>query len=167
MDSIASFHLATWGHYITMLPADWSISISHDPFAWKMLWNLCILHSAQCLCWQQLKTRVQVLCMQSAILYFSSAFLLTTIGKSEMCMKSAPSQLSAQYSVDSSSKIRTVSVHEVCFCTTVSSQYIMISLRTWQISTNNHGYPWCKHAVNCTNSTTHSSNDCLYPAVTL
>ena len=31
MDSTASFHYATGGHYITMLPADWSISTSHDP----------------------------------------------------------------------------------------------------------------------------------------
>jgi len=45
MDSIASFHQATEGHYITMLPADWLTS--HDTFAlqfpWrKMLWDLSI-----------------------------------------------------------------------------------------------------------------------------
>jgi len=31
MDFMALFTMATGGHYITMLPADWSIS--------KMLWN--------------------------------------------------------------------------------------------------------------------------------
>jgi len=28
MDSIASFHLVTGGHYITMQPADWTIPTS-------------------------------------------------------------------------------------------------------------------------------------------
>ena len=47
MNSIPSFHWATGGHYITMPPADWSISTSHDPFALQILrqkisWNLSI-----------------------------------------------------------------------------------------------------------------------------
>ena len=28
---MAHFTMGTGGHYITMLPADWSISASHDP----------------------------------------------------------------------------------------------------------------------------------------
>ena len=44
MDSMALFTMGTGGHYITMLPADWSISTSHDPLpsschSEKMLWN--------------------------------------------------------------------------------------------------------------------------------
>jgi len=31
MDFIVHFIMGTGGHYITMLPADWSISTSHDP----------------------------------------------------------------------------------------------------------------------------------------
>jgi len=31
MDFMALFAMGTGGHYITMLPADWSISTSHDP----------------------------------------------------------------------------------------------------------------------------------------
>ena len=43
--------MGTGGHYITMFPADWSISTSHDHFAlqflrWKMLWNLSISRRA-------------------------------------------------------------------------------------------------------------------------
>jgi len=30
MDFMAHFTMGTGGHYITMLPADWSISTSHD-----------------------------------------------------------------------------------------------------------------------------------------
>ena len=42
------FTMETGGHYITMLPADWSISTSHDPLpsnyhSDKMLWNPSIL----------------------------------------------------------------------------------------------------------------------------
>jgi len=46
--TIGRFHSTfSLGNCITMLPADWSISTSHDPFAlqylWrKMLWNLSI-----------------------------------------------------------------------------------------------------------------------------
>ena len=41
---MAHFTMGTGGHYITMLPADWSISTSHDPLpsschSKKMLWN--------------------------------------------------------------------------------------------------------------------------------
>jgi len=48
MDFMAHFTRGTEGHYITMLPADWSISASHDPLPFscqseKMLWNLSIL----------------------------------------------------------------------------------------------------------------------------
>ena len=44
MDFMAHFTMGTRGHYITMLPADWSISTSHDPLSSschseKMLWN--------------------------------------------------------------------------------------------------------------------------------
>ena len=44
MDFMAHFTMGTGGHYITMLPADWSISTSHDPLpsschSKKMLWN--------------------------------------------------------------------------------------------------------------------------------
>jgi len=44
MDFIAHFTMGTGGHYITMLPADWSVSTSHDPLpsschSKKMLWN--------------------------------------------------------------------------------------------------------------------------------
>jgi len=31
MDFMAHFTMGTGGHYITILPADWSISTSHDP----------------------------------------------------------------------------------------------------------------------------------------
>jgi len=31
MDFMALFTMETGGHYITMLPADWSASTSHDP----------------------------------------------------------------------------------------------------------------------------------------
>ena len=49
MDFIVHFTMGTGGHYITMLPADWSISTSHDPLpsschSEKMLWNLSITH---------------------------------------------------------------------------------------------------------------------------
>jgi len=33
-----TFTMGTGGHYITMLPAYWSISTSHDPFALQFLW---------------------------------------------------------------------------------------------------------------------------------
>jgi len=44
MDFMAHFTMGTGGHYITMLPADCSISPSHDPLpsschSEKMLWN--------------------------------------------------------------------------------------------------------------------------------
>ena len=44
MDFRACFTMGTGGHYITMLPADWSKSTSHDPLpsschSEKMLWN--------------------------------------------------------------------------------------------------------------------------------
>ena len=44
MDSMEHFTMGTGGHYITMLPADWPISTSHDPLpsschSEKMLWN--------------------------------------------------------------------------------------------------------------------------------
>ena len=44
MDFMEHFTMETGGHYITMLPADWSISTSHDPLpssyhSEKMLWN--------------------------------------------------------------------------------------------------------------------------------
>jgi len=46
MDFMAHFTMGTGGHYITMLPADWSIFTSHayDPLpsschSKKMLWN--------------------------------------------------------------------------------------------------------------------------------
>ena len=47
MDFMAHFTMGTGGHYITMLPADWSIFASHDPLpsschSKKMLWNLSI-----------------------------------------------------------------------------------------------------------------------------
>ena len=38
MDFMALFTVGTGGHYIAMLPADWSISTSHDPFALQFLW---------------------------------------------------------------------------------------------------------------------------------
>ena len=49
MDFMALFAMGTGGHYITMLPADWLISTSHDPFAlqllwWKILWNPSLWH---------------------------------------------------------------------------------------------------------------------------
>jgi len=45
MDFMVHFTMETGGHYITILPADWSISTSHDPLpsschSEKMLWNL-------------------------------------------------------------------------------------------------------------------------------
>jgi len=44
MDFMAHFTMGTGGHYITMLPADWSISTSHDTLpsschSENMLWN--------------------------------------------------------------------------------------------------------------------------------
>jgi len=47
MDFMAHFPMGTGGHYITMLPTDWSISTSNDPLpssyhSKKMLWNLSI-----------------------------------------------------------------------------------------------------------------------------
>jgi len=50
MDFMAHFTMGTGGHYITMLPADWSISASHDPLpsschSEKMLWNPSIVSS--------------------------------------------------------------------------------------------------------------------------
>ena len=44
MDLMALFTMGTGGHYITTLPADWSISTSQDPLpsschSEKMLWN--------------------------------------------------------------------------------------------------------------------------------
>ena len=50
MDFMAYFTMGTGGHYITMLPADWSISTSHDPLpssyhSKKMLWNPSIAMS--------------------------------------------------------------------------------------------------------------------------
>ena len=41
--SIDGFHgtfftMETRGHYVTMLPADWSMSTSHDLFALQFLW---------------------------------------------------------------------------------------------------------------------------------
>jgi len=44
MDFMVHFTMGTGGHYITMLPANWSISTSHDPlpsscYSKKMLWN--------------------------------------------------------------------------------------------------------------------------------
>jgi len=49
---MAHFTMGTGGHYITVLPADWSISISHDPLpsschSKKMLWNPSIIHMLQ------------------------------------------------------------------------------------------------------------------------
>jgi len=47
MDFMALFTMGTEGHYITMLPAYWSISTSHDPFAFQFLcygihlYNVC------------------------------------------------------------------------------------------------------------------------------
>ena len=49
MDSIASFHYATGGHYITMLPADWSISTSHDPFALQFLRGKTLCNPTTCI----------------------------------------------------------------------------------------------------------------------
>jgi len=50
MDFMALFTMGTGGHYVTMLPADWSVSTSHDPLPFschseKMLWNPSILFS--------------------------------------------------------------------------------------------------------------------------
>ena len=47
------FTMGTGGHYITMLPADWSISTSHDPLpsschSEKVLWNLSITGISHC-----------------------------------------------------------------------------------------------------------------------
>jgi len=44
MDFMAHFTMGTGGHYITVLPADWSVSTLHDPLpssccSEKMLWN--------------------------------------------------------------------------------------------------------------------------------
>jgi len=44
MDFMVHFTMGTGGHYIAMLPADWSIFTSHDPLpsschSEKMLWN--------------------------------------------------------------------------------------------------------------------------------
>ena len=44
MDFMVHFTMGTGGHYITMLPADWSISTSHDHLpsschSKRMLWN--------------------------------------------------------------------------------------------------------------------------------
>jgi len=38
MDSMALFTMGTGGHYITMLPGDWSIHTSHDLSALHFLW---------------------------------------------------------------------------------------------------------------------------------
>jgi len=38
MDFMTHFTMGTGGHYITMLPADWLISTSHDTFALQFLW---------------------------------------------------------------------------------------------------------------------------------
>jgi len=48
MDFMEHFTMETGGNYITMLPADWSISTSHDPLpssydSDKMLWNPSIV----------------------------------------------------------------------------------------------------------------------------
>jgi len=55
MDIMALFTMGTGGHYITMLPADWSISTSHDPLpsschGEKMLWNPSIDHMQRSVC---------------------------------------------------------------------------------------------------------------------
>jgi len=47
---IASFHQATGGHYITMLPADWLISTSHDSFALPFLWQKMLWNPSICVC---------------------------------------------------------------------------------------------------------------------
>jgi len=38
MDFMALFVMGTGGHYVTMLPAYWSISTSQDLFALRFLW---------------------------------------------------------------------------------------------------------------------------------
>jgi len=48
MDFMAHFTMGTGGHYITMLPADWSTFTSHDPLpsschSKKMLWSPSIV----------------------------------------------------------------------------------------------------------------------------
>jgi len=44
MDFMVHLTMGTGGHYITMLPADWSVFTSHDPLpsschSKKMIWN--------------------------------------------------------------------------------------------------------------------------------
>jgi len=53
MGFMVHFTMGTGGHYITMLPADWSISTSHDPLpssyhSEKMLWNPSIPQYQRC-----------------------------------------------------------------------------------------------------------------------
>jgi len=57
MDFMAHFTMGTGGHYITMLPADWSISTSNDPlpsscYSKKMLWNPSIVVSSVCVAYR-------------------------------------------------------------------------------------------------------------------
>jgi len=52
MDFMAHFTMGTGGHYITMLPADWSISTSHDTLPSSFCGERCygIAASANVLC---------------------------------------------------------------------------------------------------------------------